>query len=193
MLFSIHLAAACRTTSPMHLAKFSRRLVSGVRMARLRRQLACFSDAPLIVELVPATAWCKNLRSVLSTADWDRLRKDTYRRAAYRCEICGEQGPTHPVECHERWQYDDSRRLQRLLGLVALCPGCHHVKHLGRSYVTGDADAALTRLARINGWTAAQVATYVDLVFSIWSLRSDVEWRLDLSWLDSIGMTAPKA
>jgi hypothetical protein len=100
-----------------------------------------------------------------------------------------------PVDCYERWEYDDSTRVQRLVGLTALCPGCHRVNHLGRSYITGDAGAALARLARINGWTAAQAMVYVDLVFELWSLRSDCDWQLDLSCLYAshrAGTSAPR-
>lgn len=36
-----------------------------------------------------------------------------------------------PVECHEVWDYDDDRKIQRLERRVALCPACHEVKHAG--------------------------------------------------------------
>jgi hypothetical protein len=120
----------------------------------------------------------------LPAEEWNRLRRIVYRRARYRCEICGERGPAHPVECHEWWEYLDLTRVQRLIGLRALCPGCHGVKHLGRSYAKGDGNAALERLARVNGWTAEQAEAYAELVFGIWQIRSETDWRLDLRWLE---------
>jgi 5-methylcytosine-specific restriction endonuclease McrA len=86
----------------------------------------------LTIELVPKTSWCKNLRNELTQEDWDVLRKEAYRRAGYECEICGGRGEKWPVECHERWEYDDAANVQSLSGLVALCPKCHRVKHIGR-------------------------------------------------------------
>jgi hypothetical protein len=86
-------------------------------------------DAPrLSIELVPATSWFDNLRSLLPPAEWDALRKATSQAAGHRCEICGGRGPKWPVECHERWQYDDATHVQTLTGLIALCPECHRVK-----------------------------------------------------------------
>jgi hypothetical protein len=89
------------------------------------------------------------------------------------------------VECHERWEYDDASRVQRLTGLQALCPGCHAVKHIGRSFAEGDGDAAMARLMRINGWTREEATAYLGLVFDVWQTRRHGEWRLDLDWLRS--------
>jgi hypothetical protein len=149
----------------------------------LSRRLRRFKRARLTIELVPPSTWGQNLRGALSGEQWDCLRQAVYRRAGYRCEICGERGATHPVECHERWAYDDAARVQRLIGLVALCPACHAVKHIGRSYAEGDGDAALARLMRVNGWSRTDAVEYVDLVFDIWQTRRRGEWRLDLEWL----------
>lgn len=170
-----------------------RQLAATLELQQLRSRLASFRQARLTVELVPATSWGANLRTVLPKADWDRLRKRAYRDAGYRCEICRERGPTHPVECHELWEYDDTNGVQRLLGLIALCPSCHAVKHLGLSYAEGDGDAAFARLMRVNGWSAALARMYVDLVFEIWTIRSKMEWRLDLRWLTSRGIEPPKS
>jgi hypothetical protein len=150
---------------------------------RLHRRLATFGTPRLAVELVPATSWGANLRSVLTQADWDRLRRRTYRAAGYRCEICGERGPTHPVECHELWEYDDANSIQRLLGLIALCPSSHSVQHLGRFHAEGDGNVAFARLVRLNDWSTVVATAYVDLVFEIWEMRSTATWTLDLRWL----------
>ena len=166
---------------------------SGVaELERLHSQLtARFGDARLTIELVPKTSWYSNVRSNVSEADWDRLRRPVYGRARSRCEICGGRGPKHAVECHEVWQYDDVAGIQRLVDLIALCPSCHGVKHLGRSHLKGRGDDAIEQLMRVNGWTATRAEAYVDLVLDIWKLRSLVPWRLDLDWLAERGVSVP--
>ena len=162
-----------------------------VELAALRRELAVqFSGARLTVELVPGSCWYTNVRSEVSRDAWDRLRRPVYRRARWRCEVCGGRGRDHPVECHEVWQYDDLARVQRLVGLIALCPACHGVKHLGRSYLMGHDEEAIAHLRAVNGWTADHADTYVELVFAIWELRSRVSWHLDLRWLAERGIAA---
>ena len=163
-----------------------------LELERLQTALAgLFGDARLTIELVPRTSWYSNVRSNVSEAEWDRLRRPVYHRAGSRCEICGGRGQKHPVECHEVWLYDDAAGIQRLVDLIALCPSCHGVKHLGRSHVKGGGDEAIEQLMRVNGWTGARAEAYVDLVLDIWKLRSLVPWRLDLGWLAERGVSGP--
>jgi hypothetical protein len=137
----------------------------------------------LTVELVPRTCWFSNLRSELSQDEWDRLRRPVLERAGRRCEVCGQRGTAHPVECHEVWEYDDERLVQRLVGLVALCPACHEAKHMGYASSVGRGGQARAHLARVNGWSMDDVELYLEMQFEQWSRRSQHEWSLDLSWL----------
>ena len=46
----------------------------------------------LEINLVPKTSYHKNLHSLFLLPEmWDVLKKEIYRRAGYRCEICGDQ------------------------------------------------------------------------------------------------------
>jgi len=145
----------------------------------------------LTVELVPSTAWGKNLRSDLPRKDWDKLRKMTYAAAGYHCEICGGKGPKHPVECHEIWDYDEKTHVQKLVRLIALCPACHGVKHFGFTQTQGFADEAIAHMMEVNGWTERQAREHVRDAARIWNERSVHEWTLDLSWLLSVGVPIP--
>ncbi len=141
----------------------------------------------LTCELVPSSQWEQNLRSHLTPADWNSLRSACYVRASYRCECCGGVGRKHPVECHETWSYDDELRIQKLEGLIALCPDCHKVKHIGFASTQGKLvfAQALGHLATVNEWPAELVEEYVGRQFEIHRIRSMWDWTLDLSWLDN--------
>ena len=133
----------------------------------------------LTCELVPATSW------------GDKLRKEQYRRAGYHCEICGGKGRRHPVECHELWAYNDDKHIQTLTGLIALCPSCHQVKHLGFAFVRGKEQQAIRHLMRVNGWDAQQTGSYIQSVFDQHERRSRRPWTLDLEWLRTVGVNPP--
>jgi hypothetical protein len=139
--------------------------------------------ARLTVELVPKTSWYHNVRALVDEQGWDRIRRQVYRQADYRCEVCGGRGPEHPVECHEVWHYDDRTRVQALVRMIALCPACHQVKHLGLANVQGKGAQARAHLARVNGWTLAQADAYIAEVFRVWAQRSSGPWTLDLAGL----------
>ena len=134
----------------------------------------------LTIELVPKTSWYTNLRSVLSKNDWDIMRKIVYRRASYKCEICGMVGIKHPVEAHEIWLYDDITHIQKLDKVMSLCPNCHQVKHFGFARVKGNEKLALVHLCKINNWNEIQGMKYIDSVFELWKQRSNYNWKLDI-------------
>jgi hypothetical protein len=105
--------------------------------------------------------------------------------------VCGGRGAEHPVECHEIWDYDDDRLVQRLAGMIALCPACHEVKHFGLTRVRGIDGRAFEHLAEINGWTDAVTQLYLDYVFEVWAWRSEHGWDLDLTVLADYGIAPP--
>lgn len=141
----------------------------------------------LVVDLVPASCWASNVRTVMSPSDWDHCKWFVRRRSGDRCEVCGGRGPKWPVECHEIWTYING--VQRLEGLVALCPDCHEVKHFGRAERMGRAQDALCHLMNVNRWSEDQAVAYLESAFALWRERSEVSWDLDLSWLEELGIT----
>ena len=135
----------------------------------------------LNIELVPSTSWFTNLRSILPTSDWDLLRRAVYKDAGYKCEVCGGKGDKHPVECHERWAYDDVNHVQTLVGLIALCPSCHMVKHFGLAAHRGYDKVALKHLMIVNKWNKEEATSHVNDAFRTWSDRSNHQWKVDCS------------
>ena len=140
----------------------------------------------LTVDLVPKTCWCHNVRSEVSPAQWDILRKQCYRNADYKCEICGGTGPDWPVECHEVWEYNDKSRTQILRRLIALCPSCHQVKHIGLAGIQGNYDIAVDHIMSVNNWNRHEAEMHINEAFDTWRLRNEHNWTLDIAWLKYI-------
>lgn len=133
------------------------------------------------IELVPKTCWFSNVRSQVASSDWDWLRKEAYKAANHKCEVCGCKGR---LEAHEIWHYDDTNLIQKLHGITAVCKSCHELYHLGFTSINGKLPQALKRLSRVNSWTMETTKEYVDIVFEIWMARSRKNWTLDLKLLD---------
>lgn len=146
----------------------------------------------LDIELIPATCWFSNVRSAVSKKRWDRIKIQVSDKAWSTCEICGGVGPKHPVECHEIWSYDDHNQIQKLVGMVALCPDCHQVKHLGFAQTQGKGDQALQHLMKVNNLTQPQAEKYVKRAFERWARRSQKKWALDISHLSEYGIDTSK-
>lgn len=90
------------------------------------------------------------------------------------------------MECHEIWDYliQPVGNTQRLRYLIALCPSCHEVKHFGRAEITGRREEALQHLALVNEWGLEQTLWYLGNIAAVWEARSDLEWVLDLQWIE---------
>lgn len=140
----------------------------------------------LSIELVPSTCWYSNVRTNVSSNDWETCKWFVRQRSGDKCEVCGGVGSRWPVECHEVWDYDDVARVQRLEGLIALCPSCHEVKHIGRAEAVGNLDRAVLHLMRVNNWTDDEAEVYIYDAFTTWRARSDHDWTLDISYLTEV-------
>jgi hypothetical protein len=136
----------------------------------------------LTAELVPSTSWYNNLRAVMAKDEWDYIRKEVYAYYYHRCGICDAPGTLH---CHEVWSYDDATLTQTLDGFIALCPWCHHIKHLGLAGILSgrgelDYERLIQHFLRVNGCTRAEFFRHRDEAFDQWEKRSKHTWTIEL-------------
>lgn len=137
----------------------------------------------LNVELVPKTCFCTNVRSEVSSGEWDVYRRAAYKRAGHKCAICNKKGR---LEAHEIFSYNDKTGVQKLEDILALCPLCHKCYHLGFAKVKGLYKEVREHLKSLNGWDDDTMDDYDAYVFSVWRSRSQHQWSLDLSKLKDL-------
>jgi hypothetical protein len=148
--------------------------------------------AGLFVDLVPRSCWFTNVRSCVTPADWERLRRPVLRRAEHRCEACGDgedRAASRWLEVHERWRYDEPTGVQALRRLICLCSPCHLVTHFGYANVTGRTGQAFAHLRRVTGMNEVQGWAHVRAAENLWIERSGRTWTLDLAMLTDAGIT----
>ena len=137
----------------------------------------------LNVELVPDGCWYSNLRSILSKKQWDFLRDYAKEKSGGKCSICGKK--VKGLHAHERWSYDEKNAVQKLEDIIAVCPDCHSVIHIGRTQLLGFEDDAIKHFKKVNkcdfqGYVLAlQEATQKSV-----ELSTIDAWALDLTWLE---------
>ncbi len=134
----------------------------------------------LFVDLIPAKCWFTNARSALTPRDWERVRHFVYSRANYTCEICGTLA-RKALEAHERWSFDETTHIQKLVRLIALCNPCHETTHMGLARIRGREDEAFEHLCKVNGWDYDTADEHVREAYAIWNKRNRLPWTLDLS------------
>ncbi len=146
----------------------------------------------LTIDLIPKTSFFNNVRSALSKNEWDKIRKQVYEKAYYVCEICGDVGPQHPVEAHEVWEFNDKTSTQKLVRMIALCPNCHLVKHMGFAIINDKQDVAFKHFSKVNKLKKDDAQQEIDKAFEVWDKRSKKNWKLDLTHLSEYGIDAEK-
>jgi len=154
-----------------------------------------FGDG-LFVDLIPDSCWFTNVRSCVSQRDWDLLRRMVYRRAGDRCEACGagrDPDVNKWLEAHERWEYDEATRVQRLKRIVCLCSFCHEVTHFGLAGIRERDELALRHLLYVNDWSGRRARRHIDDAFKLWEVRSRLDWTLELGILLNAGITATES
>ena len=133
-------------------------------------------------ELVPDSCWYSNLRSILSPAQWDVVRKEAYARAKGRCMIC--EAPSVRLEAHEQWEYDERNCVQKLKDVIAVCRSCHEVIHIGRTQLMGREREAKAHFMKVNGCTYAEYRKALGEANEAHRRRNLItEWQLDLTYL----------
>lgn len=131
-------------------------------------------------QLVPDGCWFTNLRSALPREVWDKVRKIAYARAGGRCAICGSPGR---LEAHEVWEYDDEKHIQLLSDIIAVCPACHEVIHIGRTSLMGREKDAQAHFMEVNGCTQSEYHAALGEANRVHAERSRHEWVTDISFL----------
>lgn len=132
--------------------------------------------------MVPDSCWYSNLRSILTPAQWDAVRREAYARAGGRCMICGAE--VKRLEAHERWEYDEENAVQKLADVVAVCRACHEVIHIGRTQLTGREEEACAHFMKVNCCSYAEYRKALGEATATHRRRNLVpEWKINLNYL----------
>ncbi len=136
-------------------------------------------------ELVPDGCWYSNLRSILSKKQWDFLKSYAKEKSNGKCAICGKKSVT--LHAHERWSYDEENAVQKLEDVIAVCPDCHSVIHIGRTQLKGDEEKAERHFMKVNDCSYADYRKALGVANEIHQRRNKIsEWKLDLTFLKKI-------
>ncbi len=134
-------------------------------------------------EILPSGAWNNNLRTLFSKKAWDFIRKDAYARADGKCSICGRK--VNRIEAHERWEFDKTSCVQKLMGVLAVCNACHTVIHIGRAQLLGLEDRAIKHFEKVNGCDyQGYISALKKANDRCIELSTVSEWALDISWIE---------
>ena len=164
----------------------------------------------LSVSLIPVNMWGKNVRAIVSSMEWSRLRwklgatlnqpvgnnggakwgTSSLGHNFIFCEVC--ESRVDNLHLHELWEFDDTKLIQRLAGFKSLCEECHNAIHFGRASMVGLTEKAYAQLIKINGWTERQAKVHVRNALVKWREREAFHYQLDISLLYENNLVSKK-
>lgn len=131
----------------------------------------------LKIDLVPEPLWGISAYRLLGkSTKWKAIRKDVLRQAKNSCSVCRASGGR--LSCHEKWRYDDGKRIATLVGFVMHCDPCDLAAHMGRSFQHGFGDMAIDQFCRINHCTAEKAHALFADAMATWRKRSGKKWTV---------------
>lgn len=144
----------------------------------------------LELELIPATCWGHNLRTILPRRDWEIIQQRVWKAQRFECAGCGIRPPK--LECHEVWKYDDESHIQKLVHVEGLCNQCHAVKHYGLACFRNKEREAYDHFVTVNRIEIAHANLYIAEARREWEERCFWQWTMDISWLKSQNIPIPE-
>ena len=133
------------------------------------------------ISLIPSTSWYKSLANLLPKDVWRRIRNRELKRVGFKCELCGKK-QSYGLNCHEVWEFDDIRKIQKLVGYRILCRPCHLLHHLGFAHVKGKFDEVKSHAINVLKIDPEEFEEFVVHVFEEWEERSAYKWKIDISF-----------
>lgn len=136
-------------------------------------------------EFIPEESWKFNLRHILSLEAWDIVRRDAYKRAGYKCRICGRGNCR--LEAHEKWSFDTEKKIQKLEDVLALCHDCHATIHYQRTALCDGAEGARRAEEHFMSVNKCSESEFHEALTRAAVRHAELnaieDWRLDLSFL----------
>lgn len=133
-------------------------------------------------ELVPDSCWKINLRSILPPAHWNFIKAQTKLEQNNTCAKCGKK--TSKLDCHEVWEYDREKKVQKLVGVIGVCRDCHEVIHIGLTSLKGKEDKASEHFMKVNNCSYAEYRKALGRANEENALNNKVyEWQLDINYI----------
>jgi hypothetical protein len=119
-----------------------------------------------------------SLANKLPSDEWDLIRRECYKIAGYRCEICHASGE---MNAHEKWIFDDKKLLQIFNGVECCCTMCHDTHHFGRSLIVYDSpriERIIRHWCRVNKLMFADFQRHRAEVFAIYAQRANKQYTV---------------
>lgn len=149
----------------------------------------------LKIQMIPKTMYEKNVRSELTTTEWQQLSRLVRYSAHGTCPICEKENlDLRDMDAHEVWEYiierDEKGKkvyIQRLKEIIPVCKACHATIHIGHTKALGQTnhsncyERAVDHFMEVNHCGYTKFKEKEMKAHKKWLKRSKHKWKLDIN------------
>ena len=141
--------------------------------------------AVIVLALPPNLHGKCNVAQLLEGNQWDTVRNEILKRSGGRCTVSGARNSS----VAERWEFDDERRVLKLIGFAAEAPEITRIANMLESK-----DLSLGgELQIMNQWCREDAKRYFKYVIKLMQQRGESgDFKLDLGLLSEMGLQVPE-
>lgn len=144
----------------------------------------------LRIEMIPATLWRRNLRTIMTPTEWHNLRTALITRHGLTCSSCGKVvSERKRLHAHEEWKFLEKAGLPVawLWRVQLICWHCHMCEHPGvlsalisEGRLTDRAERdVVTHFCEVNGLSEKAWEQCLKSAYTRWHRRSKQSWEID--------------
>jgi hypothetical protein len=135
-------------------------------------------------EYLPVGALGNTVRNNEGNDAWFRIRPHVFKRAKYKCELCGVKAP---LDCHESWSFkDNTQKLEKLMGVCRKCHDCIHLNHRAYGYNIQD---LLEHIQNVLKVPKEELLKMSEIAENRKTEIDNIDWDFDSSCLEFIENT----
>ena len=139
----------------------------------------------LELHLIPKTSYYINLRNYLGSG-WKVISDSIRAKNDFTCQYCNLKKDPKNIHLHEVWEFSKETSVQKLVKFECICSTCHSIHHWGLSMIQGKNMPFLSKYAcKINNCSIFEWNSYVEECFEEWKKRSEISWKVDVSYIDT--------
>lgn len=148
----------------------------------LKKDIKKYKHLKLKMDAIPGGNQQSNLARILPKKLWNIIRENTKIECNNKCSICNSS--SHRLLCHEVWEYDDTKHIQKLKKCTMLCSLCHFATHPGVAlYASKNSEININIIKKhfqqINECEETIYDTYKKHTDTLTLYRSLKDWKID--------------
>lgn len=147
-------------------------------------EIRALVDEPIAV-LAPISnqSWFTSTSLHCSKRYWEQIGILLKGFHGCQCAVCDVQKTEDEIDIQELWQFDDKRKIQKLVCYYPICINCQDHSFMPSELDDDELQSFVQFFKDINGWSVEQSKDHIQNALSLKKSRDQSDWIVDVEYL----------